>query len=64
MESPPEYAGPKGERILTQRAPERGSHSAYCYFGKHVVPRSDSEQVMISGLSLRICTDCLKERGL
>lgn len=64
METPREYTGPNGERITTQRAPEQGGHSAFCYFGKHVVPRRDSEQVLIGGLSLRICTECLKERGL
>lgn len=64
METPPTYQTEAGERIYTQRAPEQGGHSAFCYFGKHVVPRSDSEQVLIGGLSLRICKTCLEERGL
>lgn len=39
-------------------------HNAYCWYGKHTVRREDSEQVLISGLSLRICKACLEERGL
>lgn len=64
METRPEYRTTEGERILIQKKPEQGGHNAWCYFGKHTCLRSESEQVLINGLSLRICQTCLAERGL